>query len=47
MHDHLRRSGPHRRDHRLAVQPVDDDGSAPAARNCATLPGVLVVAVTS
>jgi hypothetical protein len=24
VHDHLRPSGPHRRDHRLAIQPVDD-----------------------
>ena len=24
MHDHLRRGGPHRRDHRLTIQPIDD-----------------------
>jgi hypothetical protein len=24
VHDHLRRGGPHRGDHRLAIQPVDD-----------------------
>jgi hypothetical protein len=24
VHDHLRPGGPHRRDHRLAIQPVDD-----------------------
>jgi hypothetical protein len=24
VHDHLRRRGPHRRDHRLAIQPVQD-----------------------
>jgi len=47
VHDHLRRGGRTAAITASRSSPSTTTGSAPASRNRATLPGVLVVAVTS